>query len=45
MADDILERIVAVKHEEVAAARQRRSLADIRAAAEQAGKGPVRPTS
>lgn len=42
MADDILERIVAVKHEEVAAARQRRSLADIRAAAEQAGKGPVR---
>ena len=34
MAEDILSRIVAVKHEEVAAARRRRSLAAVRADAE-----------
>jgi len=39
MADDILARIVAVKHEEVAAARRLRSLAQLRAAAGEAGTG------
>ncbi|MBX3590301.1 MAG: indole-3-glycerol phosphate synthase TrpC [Burkholderiaceae bacterium] len=42
MAEDILARIVAVKHEEVEAARRRRSLAAVRADAEDArdGQGP-----
>ena len=42
MAEDILSRIVAVKHDEVAAARRRRSLAAVRAEAEDArdGQGP-----
>jgi indole-3-glycerol phosphate synthase len=42
MAEDILARIVAVKHEEVEAARRRRSLAALRAEAEDArdGQGP-----
>jgi indole-3-glycerol phosphate synthase len=42
MAEDILARIVAVKHEEVAAARRRRSFAAVRAEAEDArdGRGP-----
>jgi indole-3-glycerol phosphate synthase len=42
MAEDILARIVAVKHEEVEAARRRRSLAAVRAEAEDArdGQGP-----
>jgi indole-3-glycerol phosphate synthase len=42
MAEDILARIVAVKHEEVAAARRRRSLESVRAEAEDArgGRGP-----
>jgi indole-3-glycerol phosphate synthase len=39
MAEDILARIVAVKHEEVEAARRRRSLAALRAEAEDAGDG------
>ena len=42
MAEDILARIVAVKHEEVEAARRRRSLAAVRADVEDArdGQGP-----
>ena len=39
MAEDILTRIVAVKHEEVEAARRRRSLAAVRADAEDARDG------
>ncbi|HRA78789.1 MAG TPA: indole-3-glycerol phosphate synthase TrpC [Burkholderiaceae bacterium] len=43
MPDDILARIVAVKHEEVAAARRLRPLARLRDAADEAGAGqPVR---